>query len=314
MTTYEVYDAAISRLITDSVERLLAEMHSAAPHMAERVEAWMRELAGSQQPASYFQHPLAYPIFLLPYWLEKSIRPALDDAFQGDLIYSSMNIYYFIRLMDNIMDGEGATEKQLLPAQGFFHTQWQRSYQQYFAYEHPFWLYFQQTWFEAGDITLRDGLLREIDFDAFVNISGKKVFASRIPCAAVCYRYERLDVLEMWRPLYERLERWHQMYNDVFGWLGDLQNHTPTYFLSEAQRRKQPNESVAGWVAREGFAWAADLLKTWLAELRTIAATLNSPDVEAYLDFREHLFQTHTDEIQARLVQLAILLDAVEST
>ena len=169
-------------------------------------------------------------------------------------------------------------------------------------------------WFEAGEITLRDGLLREIDFDSFVNVSGKKVYAARIPCAAVCYRYERLDVLEMWRPLYERLEPWHQMYNDVFGWLGDLQNQTPTYFLSEAQRRKQPNESVAGWVAREGFAWAADLLKMWLAELQAIAATLNSRDVEAYLAFREALFQKHSAEIQTRLVQLATLLDAVEST
>jgi hypothetical protein len=309
----EIYDSTISVLIAQSVERLLSEMRRAAPFMAERVEQWMCDLAGSAQPAQYFQHPLAYPIFLLPYWLEKSLQPTLDESFQGDLIYSSMNIYYFIRLMDNIMDSDGATEKHLLPAQGFFHTQWQTTYQHYFAYEHPFWEYFQKIWFEAGDITLKDALLKDIDLQEFMLVSGRKVYAARIPCAAVCYRYDKLDALETWIPLYERLERWHQMYNDVFGWLGDFQNQTPTYFLSEAQRRKNPDETIVSWVAREGFAWASDLLRTWLVELQSIASTLNTTELEDYLRFRETLFIKHSDEIQTRLVQLTKLLGALES-
>jgi hypothetical protein len=309
----DLYDATVSALITQSVDRLLAEMRRDAPFMTEQVHGWIRDLAGSEQPANYFQHPLAYPIFLLPYWIEKAVHSEVDELFQGDLIYSSMNIYYFIRLMDNIMDNNSDTpEKRLLPAQGFFHAQWQRIYQLYFAAEHRFWTYFQRTWAESGEITLRDGLLREIDFDSFINVSGKKVYAARIPCAAVCYRYNRLDVFEAWRPLYERLERWHQMYNDVFGWLGDFQNQTPTYFLSEAQRRKQENESVAGWVVREGFAWAAELLGAWLKELQSIADTLNSPDLQAYLRFRENLFAKQSAEIQTRLVQLTKLLGALE--
>jgi hypothetical protein len=309
----ELYDSIVSALIAQSVERLLAEMCRTAPFMAEQTERWICDLAGSTQPAQYFQHPLAYPIFLLPYWLEKTIQPAVDETFQNDLIYSSMNIYYFIRLMDNIMDNRSETEIHLLPAQGFFHTQWQTTYQRYFAYEHPFWEYFQRVWFQASEITLTDGLLKDIDFDSFVNVSGRKVYAARIPCAAVCHRYNKLDTLEMWNPLYERLERWHQMYNDVFGWLGDFQNQTPTYFLSEAQRRKRPDEAIPAWVAREGFAWARDLLRTWLAELQAIAAPLNSPELVNYLRFRETLFINQSDEIQSRLVQLAKLLGALES-
>lgn len=113
--------------------------------------------------------------------------------------------------------------------------------------------------------------------------------------------------------MYERLECWHQMYNDVFGWLGDFQNQTPTYFLSEAQRRKTASESAASWVAREGFTWASGVLNGWLAELHELAAASGSADLQNYLRFRENLFKTQSAEIQARLVQLTKLLDALES-
>jgi hypothetical protein len=308
----ELYNAALDALITQAVERLQGELQRYTPFMAERVYQWMCGLAGDAQPAAYFQHPLAYPIFLLPYWLEKSLHGEVDEAFQGDLIYSSMNIYYFIRLMDNVMDDNAATERQLLPALGFFHTQWQSVYQRHFAVGHPFWTYFQRVWYEAGEITLRDAMLQDIDLDSFINTSGRKVYAARIPCAAVCHRYAQIDVLEVWTPLYERLERWHQMYNDVFGWVGDFQNRTPTYFLSEVQRRKQATEMPADWVAREGFAWASQLLGDWLAELQALATSLNSPELEAYLRFREKLYIKQGEDIQVRLAQLTKLLDAVK--
>jgi hypothetical protein len=210
------------------------------------------------------------------------------------------------------MDEDGAAEKQLLPALGFFHSQWQSSYQRHFHAQHPFWSYFMRVWSEACEITLKDAMLHEIDFDSFIDISGKKVYAARIPCAAVCYYYERLDTLETWQPFYDRLERWHQMYNDVFGWIGDFQNQTPTYFLSEAQRRKQSDETPAAWIAREGFAWASEVLLEWLMELQTLASGLDSPELEAYLRFREKLYIKQCEAIQARLAQLAQLLDAVK--
>jgi hypothetical protein len=102
------------------------------------------------------------------------------------------------------------------------------------------------------------------------------------------------------------------MYNDVFGWLGDFQNQTPTYFLSETHRRKQRDETPAAWIAREGFAWASHLLREWLGELQALASGLNSPDLEAYLRFREKLYIKQCEAIQARLEQLAQLLDAVK--
>jgi hypothetical protein len=295
-----------------AVERLSNELYRCLPSMAESIENWMRTLAGTMSPGDYFRHPQAYPIFLLPLWIEQALRAEPDLVFQGDLIFSSMSIYYFIRVIDNIMDDGGKVEISLLPALGFFHTQWQRVYERYFPFAHPFWEYFQQIWFESGEVVYQDALLHDSSLEQFFAISGKKSHASRIPIAAVCYRYEQPHQLNGWLPFCERFERWNQMYNDIFGWVGDFQHRRTTFFLSEAQRRKLPGESVASWVAREGFDWAINLLNTWLVELYSSAQTLNIGDVINYLKLREMLLLKQTSEIKLRLPTFVKLLEALQ--
>ena len=98
------------------------------------------------------------------------------------------------------------------------------------------------------------------------------------------------------------------MVNDLFGWRKDLKLHTPTYLLSEARRRKAPSESVTDWVIREGFAWAMETLAAWMVEMQAMGATLDSPDLLAYLKGRDTLLSERYDKIAPGLESAARLL------
>ena len=95
-----MYDQELSRIIDAALARIQADMVQAAPSMAQQVSSWMREL-GNGSPQSYFKHPLGFPMLLLPWWVEKTLHASPETAFQADLVYSTINGYYHIRLIDN---------------------------------------------------------------------------------------------------------------------------------------------------------------------------------------------------------------------
>jgi hypothetical protein len=300
-------DQQLNTIIAAAIERIAAEMRQTAPYMADQVFAWMQQLARSDRPADYFTHPVAFPMLLLPWWLEQAFHEMPDRAFQADLIYSTINGYYFIRLLDNVMDDHATVEHTLLPAAGFFHTQFQSQYQRYFPYSHPFWKLFTAVWFHSGDATIKDAALATLDRDTFIEVAAQKVSAAKIPLAAVCYRYEQPERIELWSRFIDLLGCWHQMFNDLFGWHKDLARATPTYFLSEAERRRDPTEPVAAWVVREGFAWGMQSLTVWMAEAKTLAGQLHVPHLEGYLDTRMMLLLDRYAELQAGLDSAAQL-------
>lgn len=289
-------------------------MERAAPFMAGQVAAWAQRLAGGPQPADYFTHPIAFPMLLLPWWLEQTLRDPPDRDLQADLAASTISGYYFIRLLDNVMDEGAEVERKLLPAAGFFHTQFQSPYQRYFAAAHPFWELFRRVWFHAADSTIRDAALTNIDRDTFITVAAQKVSAARIPLAAVCYRYERPELIAEWSRLVDLLGAWHQMFNDLLGWHKDLAHGAHTYLLSEAERQRAPGETVAAWVLREGFAWAMAALEGWMAELRALAAGLGSPALERYLDGRAGQLRARYEESRAGLRSAARLLELAGQT
>ena len=300
-----MYDPELSHIIDEAVARLYASMTEAAPFMAPQVFAWMRD-AGREivEPAERFKHPDSFPMLLLPWWLEGTLQPRPDPAFQADLVYSTLNGYLFIRLIDNVMDGHATVEPRLLPALGFFHTQFQAPYQRHFQAEHPFWAFFASTWFASAEATVRDAGLAELDRELFVQVAAQKTCAAKIPLAAVCYRFARPHLLAPWSQFVDRFGCWHQMLNDLFDWRRDLEHRTQTYFLSEADRRKGPGESVAGWVIREGFEWGIELLQTWMAELKALAHTLDSSALTAYLATREAMLLERKELVSAGLPSL----------
>jgi len=304
-----VYDPQLSQLISEAIIRLRRDMGATAPFMTGQVSLWIQQLSGTAQPEDYFKHPLAFPSLLLPWWLEMSIRPKPDLAFQSDLVYSTVNGYYYIRLIDNLMDGHATVELELLPALGFFHTRFQTVYQPYFSSDHPFWEQFNSIWLHSADVAMKDAGLTEIDETKFKQISAQKVSAVKIPLAAVCYWYDRSDQLKPWFRLVDLLGCWHQFLNDLLGWYRDHTRQTCTYFLSEAERRRVDDEPLVRWVAREGFDWATEKLEMWLSALKELATELHSPDLEQYLEIREQMLQTQQAEVSAGLRNLVKLLE-----
>src|SRR4051794_34510417 len=116
-------------LMQQAVTRLYETMRRDAPFMADQTYRWMSHLAGSDHPEDYFKHPRAFSFLLLPWWVQDSLGQHIDLDFQAALTYSSINAYYYIRLMDNLMDGAATVEASLLPATVFFATQTQAVYQ-----------------------------------------------------------------------------------------------------------------------------------------------------------------------------------------
>ena len=84
------------------------------PGIAQEIERWMSSLSPTDHPSGYFTQQAMFPMFLLPAWMATS-SGGWDGQFQSDLVYSTVNGYYFIRLLDNVMDGHFTVERELLP-------------------------------------------------------------------------------------------------------------------------------------------------------------------------------------------------------
>ncbi|GAB4515044.1 MAG: hypothetical protein OHK0046_17970 [Anaerolineae bacterium] len=294
--------------VSPAVDRLLHDMRAVAPAMAEQAEAWMQGLSRTGIAADYFQHPLAFPMLLLPRWVEESLQGEVTEPFQADLTYSSISGYYFIRMVDNVMDEQSALETQLLPMTGFFHAQATRVYHRYFPYDHLFWAYFAYWNAQSAALAIEDGMRTGITFDDFQQIAGKKVIGGKIPVVAVLARYDHLGDLAAWEPFYDKLSCWHQMFNDVLSWHKDMQHGTASYFLCEGDRRKAAHETRLAWLLREGFTWGLETLTEWLQELHRLADDLNSPGLTHYLRHREHLLQSQMAELKHSVALMAQLL------
>jgi len=157
-----VYSPALTTLLDQALTRLDDELRSAMPGSAPQIIAWTEQLAGASSRRHYFQHPVAFPSLLLPWWVLHRIltpRQVADLDMQATLVYSTVNGYYYIRLIDNIMDAHAAVEKQLLPALNFFHTQFQSAYQLFFSAGHPFWPVFRQIWFLSAEMAIEGNII-----------------------------------------------------------------------------------------------------------------------------------------------------------
>ncbi|GIV98384.1 MAG: hypothetical protein KatS3mg057_3041 [Herpetosiphonaceae bacterium] len=295
-------------IIVAAAGRLQRELAHSAPVLAESTLAWMQQLAGTSAVANYFTHPVAFPILLLPWWAEEAIAGRVDPALQESLIVSTMSGYYYIRLIDNLMDGDATIERQILPAINFFHTRFHGLYQRFFDAAHPFWEFFDQVWMASAEATARDALLADVDHRLFVEVAARKTCAAKIPVAAVCHHHERADMIAPWSQFIDVFGCWHQMWNDLFGWHADAAYQRSTYLLSEARRRMTPGEPLVAWFIREGFAWGLEQLSGWMAELKQIAGRLGSPALAAYLERRDMMVREHYEAAQEGLHNAAQLL------
>ena len=298
------------RLTTAAIDQLIADLRQFAPVLADRAATWMNGLSRAGRAADYFQHPLAFPMLLLPLWVEEAVSGQINADFQAALVYSSVSGYYFIRMIDNVMDEASPVERSLLPMTGVFHAQATTTYHQYFEHTHAFWTHFARWNTQSAAFAIEDSSSDDIDLASFQQIAGKKVVAGKIPIAAVLARHDQLDRLPAWEAFYDDLGCWHQFLNDVLSWKKDLQHQTASYFLCEGERRKRADESLFGWLLREGFAWGLATLEHWLDNLHAQAALLESPPLSEYLRSRGDLLAAQRTEMFASLAALSPLIRA----
>lgn len=316
-------EPAIAAWLAAGIARTTDTMQRLAPRMAAQVVPWLRALSPGAQPEAYFLHPRAFPMVQLPYWLAGTPGGApggvpggapdgrSDDALHRELAYSCVNIYYFIRLIDDVMDGAENARPLLLPAAGYFHTQWHGVFARLFPAGHPFWEAFERLWFETCEIVLHDAHQPATPLDWFLIGPGRKVHGAKIPLLAAAYHCGALERYAAWLPFFDRFAQWHQMFDDVIDWANDLRAGHSSYFLTEGAARKAQDETLAQWVAREGFAWGVATLHTWFAEVRALAAGLGAGELLTYLDWRQMLLLQDTAAMEQRLKALAALLTAV---
>jgi hypothetical protein len=238
------YDSQLRLIVAEAVSCIYKNMDNSVPFMAQHVAEWMQQLSGTSRMEDYFLHPIAFPMFLLPWWVEKTLQPSPDATLQRAIAYSTANGYYYIRLIDNLMDGDTDASLTLLPTLNFFHSQFQHSYYNYFPSDHPFWHLFHQVWWRSGESAMEDAYQTDIDLTRFQEIAAQKVCAAKIPIAAVCYYHQQPELIQPWSNFVDLLGCWHQMTNDLFDWIKDSTHHSQTYFLCEAARQKLPQESL----------------------------------------------------------------------
>ncbi len=277
----------LAEFLTSAVNNLTQHLTERSPFLAEKLHDWTGVLSGKMPREYYFMHPEAFPMMLFPLWLDASLDQDIDWEFHQDVVYSSVNAYYFFRMIDNVMDLKNPREIKLLPLLSFLHTECLQAYFRYFDYQHPFWLMFNKIWTECAESTVADAESPEFDLGLFQETAAKKVHASKIPMAAVCLRRGLRDIPGEWKRLHDLMSRWHQMFNDTFDWQRDLESHARTFFLSEAHRRVGNGEPVFRWVAREGLAWAMDLESQWMQEMNEIARRIESSELLTYLNKRD---------------------------
>jgi hypothetical protein len=303
-------DQALSECLDRAISRL-PHICRDAPAANAALLAWASRLSPTGRPRDYFDGGRAV-MLVLPWWLEKRIRPTPDIAFQERLVESTVCAYYFVRLIDNVMDENGAQERRLLPVLGLLHSNFVREYTRLFPSDAPFWDHFNRYWAATAEAAIRDKILPRLSLDDFFNVAARKTSGIKIPLAAVCCRYDRTDLLEPWCDFHDRFACWLQMADDTFDWVHDLRNGDVTFFLSEAHRQKRNGESVSGWVIRRGFAWAINWLEEAMRDLYQHARRLESPELIRFLTYRDAEIRERWLDLSSKLKDVAMLVDVFE--
>ena len=112
----------LDRPLSECVDRAIALLPYAcrdAPASTEALVGWAARLSPTGRARDYFDGGRAV-MFLLPWWLEKRIQPVPDVRFQELLVESTVSAYYFVRIVDNLMDEDAAEERACSRSSAFF--------------------------------------------------------------------------------------------------------------------------------------------------------------------------------------------------
>jgi hypothetical protein len=307
-----MYDPEHSTLISEAFLRMQHDARAAGPYLGERIISWIQSVYKTERPEEAFINPGSFPLFLLPWYAETSLNPEPDKNFQSDLVYSTASGYYYIRFMDNLMDGHGAETLLDLPILNFFSTNFHTPYYKHFTNDHAFWEYFRSVWLRSAEVNILDAQLADIDKDKFMEVSAQKTCAVKIPVAAVFFHYGYPERIKLWEQFIYTFGCWHQMWDDIMDFPKDDRDGNRTYFLSEAQRRKRPDEIIVDWVIREGHDWGMEILNAWMVEMEELVSELNNPNLKKYINQRKLAFFEQKKEADDYLKHLEEILTSLK--
>lgn len=289
-------------------DRVAVELEESMPHAALDTGRWLRGLSPTGRAEDRFRDPLMFPLLQLPWWLERHLVAEADPALQEDILYSSLNGYYFIRLIDDLMDAHRGASPRILPAAAHFHCEFIGTYQKRFGGDPGFWGPARRHWSRCNDSVAEEARAAALDLDRFLDLASRKFCAAKIPLVAVCAHHSRRGDLEGWESLCDALGACYQMMDDLFDWLRDSRADRPTTFLlSEAARRARPGEALLDWMVREGWSWGVEQVENRFDVLEERALEVGSRDVVAHLDATRHLFRERAADIAAGFAEMAKL-------
>lgn len=247
----------------------------------------------------------------VPFWLARRGALEFDRQFLCDVAYSTLSGFLFIRLVDDVMDGDSAGEerRRILPAVAYFQSRFELPYCRHFAADHLFWTYFFRSWDEHADATTADAFCETFTLDSFRNIAGRKFSATKVPLAAAAFRYSTPNVIGPWHEFIDRLGAYCQLSNDLFDWHHDDKFENTTYIRSEWLLRRSEGESLACWIVREGFDWGQALLTEWGLEMERQVAALGCPEALQWMAARNAVLRSDLDELRGGLRPIRVLYD-----
>ena len=273
------FDSSLDRLVPRAFARFDRNLKAALPKTAPQLLKFLRGVPTIADPQEVLSGR-AFPHFALPYWLSPAGKRGVDAEFHTDMIYSTINGHYSIRLCDNIADDDGPGEvRKFAPCAAYFDSEFIRTYMKYFPESHEFWGLFDGFWAQQAEASTADSLLQDIDAETFELLSSKKFTATKIPLSAVRFRYRESEAsFDRWLHFVDCLGGFAQFSNDFFDWFRDSRHGITTYISSEA-RRRAPNDSVASWFLKEGFDWGAAELQARFNNVRMEADALGNKEI-----------------------------------
>lgn len=281
----DLFDETLSRLTREACGRIESGLKRDCPGLAGRVLPWMRSLTRSGALEDYFTHFRRFPMLLIPWWAAGGDARA-DLEFHADVVYSTMNGYYYIRMIDDLVDRRAEPDLdvlsalEVLPAAAFFHTEFLTPYVRWFPAEERFWETLRSSWLagaEAGAIAPPS-----LDLDAFSEWTGRLMGPVLIPVRAVCERAGDPVRYDRWRPAVLHLCRLEQLLDDILDWHDDAERGLPNLLLAEADRRGRGGERAVAWIVDEGYAWGLEKAREWVTSLRGDAEVLGCDPLVAY--------------------------------
>jgi hypothetical protein len=308
---YRQFDSEASGLAIRPLSLLADRLSQLTPGVAADAGAWISGLSKTGNACEYFSGGRSILLLLPRFLAEASGRPR-DLTFELDLAYSSINAYYFVRLIDDVVDHERSACSRLLPLVGFFHAEFQSSYIRYFRPDHSFWDHFHHIWGKMAEATIEQTRRTSLSNEEFIRLSAGRSGGVKIPIAALCEFYCRPDLFGPWCKFFDAFATWSQMLDDMIDWAGDSAQGITTYFLSEADRHRTRDEAVAPWILQQGLEWGHELAITQSRALRILAEELKNDRLVQYIDDRreqvEGLWRQLRPQLPA-LLNLALALD-----